>query len=249
MSVESGFQSAIPLYVQIAEALRANIQAGMYQVGDRLPTEMVLSERFGVNRHTLRRAIELLRQEGLLRADRGRGTFVAAMPITLSIGKRVRYNAMLSAQGLQPSKQTIRLLEIPAEEAIARQLRCAVGAPVVLLESLSRADGIPISLNSKHFPGALLPNLMAHCARYTSISALFQEQYEFDHMRASTRVSARTVQPRDARLLELPLNSPILLTESVNVNQHGQVIEYGVTRFRGDRMELVFETDREETVE
>jgi GntR family phosphonate transport system transcriptional regulator len=49
------------------------------------------------------------------------------------------------------------------------------------------------------------------------------------------------VKHQDARLLELPLNHPILLAEAVNVDQQGRVIQYGVTRYRGDRMELVFE--------
>ena len=62
-----------------------------------------------------------------------------------------------------------------------------------------------------------------------------------DHIRARTRISARMVKQQDARLLELPLNHPILLAESINVDQHGRVIEYGVTRLRGDRMELEFE--------
>ncbi|MDJ0704636.1 MAG: UTRA domain-containing protein [Leptolyngbyaceae cyanobacterium MO_188.B28] len=64
---------------------------------------------------------------------------------------------------------------------------------------------------------------------------------DFDHIRQSTRISARVVQPRDANYLQVSLQSPILLTESVNVNQFGDVIEYGVSRFRADRMELVFE--------
>lgn len=242
MPIDSSFQRAAPLYVQIAEELRANIQAGAYAVGDRLPTEVDLSRRFGVNRHTLRRAVEILRHEGLLRVDRGRGTFVTAAPVTLSIGQRVRYNEMLKAQGLRPSEQTLRVLELSTDAATSHALGCAPGASAVLLERLSLVNGVPISLSSKYFPSSLMPQLMEHCRRYQSISAMVQEQYGFDHLRRSTRISAQAVQPRDARLLEVPLNAPILLTEAINVNQAGQVIEYGVTRFRSDRMELVFET-------
>ena len=241
MAVDPSFQQAVPLYMQIAEELRTNIQAGVYKVGDRLPAEMALSERFGVNRHTLRRAIEKLRYEGLLRVDRGRGTFVAAAPITLEIGKRVRYNEMLKAHGLKSYEKLLRVAEMPADEAIAQPLECQTGATVVLLERISLADDAPINLTSKYFPSHLLPGLAEYCHHYQSISTMFREQYDYDHIRRKTRVSARVVEPRDARLLGVPLNSPILLTEAINVNQHGQVVEYGVTRFRSDRMELVFE--------
>ena len=53
----------------------------------------------------------------------------------------------------------------------------------------------------------------------------------------------RTARTRDARLLKMPANNPILLLESINVDQTGTVIEYGVTRFRGDRMELMMDHD------
>jgi len=89
----------------------------------------------------------------------------------------------------------------------------------------------------------LFPNLSERCQQYHSISKLLQQEYGCDHIRHSTRISARIVQPKDARLLELPANAPILLTESINVDQTGRRIEYGVTRFRGDRMELVIEND------
>lgn len=234
-------QEVLPLYVQIADELRRNIQETIYEIGDRLPTETELSQRFGVNRHTLRRAIEILKNEGIVRVDRGRGTFVASAPISFAIGERVRYNEMLKAQGLKPSKKTLRIVELPADSAIAKRLEIDIGDEVILFERLSLADDLPISIASSYFPSQRFPNLVVHCQHYQSISTMLDREYNCDHIRRSTRISARVVQPRDARLLEIPFNSPILLTESINIDRDGQVIEYGVTRFRSDRMELVFE--------
>lgn len=234
-------QDALPVYLQIANQLRQNIEAAIYAVGDRLPTEAELSQQFGVNRHTLRRAIDLLRQEGLVRVDRGRGTFVTAAPIAFAIGQRVRFNQMLKAQGIAPTWQTLRIAELFAEASIARRLELAPGQSVIIFERLSRADGAPLSIASSYFPESRLPGILEHCRQYQSISTMLRQEYGYDHIRRTTRISARGVQPRDARRLQVPLNAPILLTESVNVNQSGTLIEYGVTRFRSDRMELVFD--------
>lgn len=234
---------ALPLYVKIANELRQNIAESVYQLGDQLPTEAELSLRFGVNRHTLRRAIEILRQEGLLRIDRGRGTFVASTPISYPIGKRVRYNEALKAQGLKVSHQLLHTAELPADRAIAKRLEIAIGVSVTLLERLSLADDRPISVASSYFVSEHFPDLAERYHRYHSISKLLQQEYGCDHIRRSTRISARTVQPKDARLLEVPLTAPILMTESINVDQQSRVIEYGITRFRGDCMELVFENN------
>ncbi|MDB9316571.1 MULTISPECIES: phosphonate metabolism transcriptional regulator PhnF [Cyanophyceae] len=238
----------MPIYIQIADQLRQNIHQGVYQIGEQLPTETKLAEQFAVNRHTLRQAIALLKNEGLLRIDRGRGTFVAAKTIRYAIGKRVRYNQTLKAQGWQARFQLLRVLDVPADNAISKGLEIPYGQPVALIERLGLADEEPISVGTgyfplKRFPDFLEPENIKILQEQQSISQFLQQVYGCDHIRRSTCVSARLVQPQDAKWLQLPLNQPILLAESVNVDDTGNIIEYGVTRLRGDRMELFFEND------
>lgn len=237
------YQEALPLYLQIASELRRNIEESVFKVGDRLPTETELSERFGVNRHTLRRAVDVLRQEGIVGVERGRGTFVMAAPIAVPIGKRVRFNEALKAQSLTPAWEVLRIVELNADARLSKRLEIETGAPVILFERLSLVDDIPISISSSHFPGQRFPGLAKHCETYRSISRMLQTEYGCDHIRRQTRLSARLAQAPDARLLKMPANGPVLLSESINVDQDGVVIEYGVTRFRGDRMELVMENE------
>lgn len=237
--------SAAPRYVQIADQIRRNIQTEVYKVGDQLPPESQLSQQFEVNRHTLRQAVALLSQEGLLRAERGRGTFVAA-PIRYAIGQRVRYNETLKALGHTAEFTVLKALELPADTSVATGLALDIGDSVALVERLGMADGRPISVASSYFPLSLFPDLLCEESfelfeKTGSISRWLGDRFSVDHLRLCTSVSARLVQPKDARLLQLSLNQPILLAESVNVDQKGRRIEYGVTRLRGDRMELVFE--------
>lgn len=240
-------ESDSPRYVQIADQLRRSVQTGRYQIGDRLPAESQLASQFQVNRHTLRQAVSLLRQDGTLRVERGKGTFVAAAPIRYAIGKRVRYNQSLKAQGHSVKFQLVRSLEILAEDALAKHLAIATNTPIALIERISLVNQQPLSISSGYFPLTLFPDLLTpesiqQLQSTGSISKWLRDRYAVDHIRKSTCVSARLVQPEDANHLALPLNQPILLAESINVDQNGRVIEYGVTRLRGDRMEMVFET-------
>ena len=187
--------------------------------------------------------MDILRQEAIVEVERGRGTFVVATPISVPIGKRVRFNEALKAQSLKPQWQVLRIIEINADAKLSEHLEIPVAAPVVVFERLSLTDEIPISIASSHFPGQRFPGLAAHCQTYRSISTMLRDEYGCDHIRRQTRLSARVARPRDARFLKMPATRPILLSESINVDQHGIVIEYGVTRFRGDRMELVIEND------
>ena len=228
------------MYTHIAEELKNNIEQQIFQPGDKLPTEKNLSARFNVNRHTIRNAIALLKEEGLIRVDRGRGMFVAKTPIQYPIGERVRYNESLEAQGIKASYEKLKALEIPAEGAIADALKIDIGAPVVLIERVGLANDRPISIGSSYFPSELFPHLIEFWDSYSSISKLLKEIYDRDHIRRSTTVCARIVREADARLLQVPANQPILLAQSINCDRDGTIVEYGVTRFSGEMMELVF---------
>ena len=239
-------RETLPVYVQIAGEIRDSINQGIYQKGDKLPSEAKFSQQFAVNRHTIRQAIALLKVEGLLRVDKGRGMFVADKTIRYPIGKRVRYNQALKVQGRQGRYDFIRSLEVPADTSVAKNLEIKQGEPVALIERLGFADSQPIIVATSYFPLKLFPNLLApenvkFLQEIKSISKLMQKLYNCDHIRRSTSVSARLIQPQDARLLQLALNEPILLVESVNINQADQVIEYGVTRFSGDKVVLDFD--------
>ncbi len=231
---------ALPLYIQIAQKLRESIQQGVYQVEEKLPSEHQLSERFGVNRHTLRRAIALLKEEGLLRTDKGRGIFVATPPLEYPLGKWVCYNEALEAQENQGSFQLLRTTEISAEPNIAKKLEISIGEPVAVVEILGLAPKQhPLHLTTSYFPLALFPDIWQHFEEFKSVSQLLKEVYGTAPIRRCTYVSARQVRPQDARLLKLALNQSILLVESINEDPKGRVIEYSVTRFRGSDMKLV----------
>ncbi|MEO1522750.1 MAG: phosphonate metabolism transcriptional regulator PhnF [Cyanobacteria bacterium J06633_2] len=236
------------IYADIADKLRQDIRQGIYKEGDKLPTEQQLAEVFGVNRHTLRQAIALLRTDGLVRVEQGRGTFVASAPIRYAIGQRVRYNEALKSHGLIAESKFLRAVQIPSPDAVAIALEIQPGDPVAIVDRLAFANHEPISISSGYFPLARFPDFLSdinqsRLQRLGSVSQFLQQTFNCDHIRRQTKVSARTVKTQDARLLALPLNQPILLAESINVNQNNIVIEYGVTRFRGDCMELVFDND------
>ncbi|MEL6578818.1 MAG: phosphonate metabolism transcriptional regulator PhnF [Cyanobacteria bacterium J06621_12] len=231
-----------PIYIQIADELKQNIQQEVYLSGDKLPTEKNLADRFSVNRHTIRNAIALLKEEGLIRVDRGRGMYVATAPIRYPIGKRVRYNESLNVQGIEASYQKLRAIAIPAEPAIANALKIETGVKVILIERIGLANDQPISIGSSYFPDARFPDLIANWEKYASISKMLEEQYNCEHLRQSTTVSARIVREADARLLQIPVNQPILLAKSINCDLKHNVVEYGVTRFSGAMMELIFKT-------
>lgn len=233
-----------PIYAQIADQLRHHLQEGVYKVGDKLPSQAQLSAQYGVNRHTLRQAIALLKNEGLLRVDKGLGMFVAEAPIQYPIGKRVRFNEALQAQSQKGNYQLLQATEMTADAKLALKLEIKSGDSIALVQLLGLAENQPFFVSVSYFPLKRFPDMVQQWQQGTqSISKLMRDTYGCDHIRRCTYISARLVRPQDARLLKLSLNQPILLVESINVDENDCVIEYGVTRFRGDRMELVLDIE------
>src|SRR3546814_20189690 len=126
---------------QIAETLGQIIREKVFAPGQRLPTEAELAARFAVNRHTLRRGVASLEQEGLLRVEQGRGTFVQERVVDYRLGKRTRFTENILKQSRIHSGELVRALELPADAGVARHLQIRQGAAVGLIECVGRAIG------------------------------------------------------------------------------------------------------------
>lgn len=231
------------LWRQIAERLGRDIVQGDRQPGERLPTELQLAEEFGVNRHTVRRAVAALAEQGLVRIEQGRGTFVQESVIDYRVKKRTRFSENVLGHQKVPSGRVLAVREDDAEDAVAKALEIRKGTPVVVVERLGEADGRPLSVSSHYFPKGRFPTLVAVIAETGSISAAMERLGVGDYTRRVTRVTARTARGADARLLQQPPAKPILMTEGINVDRDGRPVEYSVARWASDRVQIVFDTD------
>ena len=114
--------SRTPVWKTIYETLRAEIVNGSFNAGDKLPTEKEFSQRFDVNRHTVRRALAELSQAGIIAVRRGSGAYVSEGVIDYKIGPRTRFSQNVADIGRTPSQQLIHADTIPAEERVADRL-------------------------------------------------------------------------------------------------------------------------------
>ena len=230
-----------PLWRTIADALQRDIASNVLKPGDRLATEQALTARFGVNRHTVRRAIAELAELGVLRAEQGRGTFVQTGRIDYQITRRTRFSATMRAQERETGGLLLASGEERADHRIAEALGIKAGSPVMVLELLRSADGFPVAIGRHVFAKQRFPAVLADYERTHSITEALALAGVADYVRGRTQVSTRLPSPEEARLLQVPKTRPLLVTEAVNLDMDGQPIELGIARFPGDRVQLVFE--------
>lgn len=224
---------------QIADDLEADIAARRLAPGDRLPTEAQLALRFGVNRHTVRRAISVLASRGLVRATQGRGTFVEAAPLPYAIGPKTRFSEIVSRAGREAWGELIASAETAADLQLAEALSIPQGAPLLEMVTVHKADGTPLSMARTHHP---LPRFRGLDGHYRAAGSLTRAYACFgvgDYTRRSTRITARLCGPEEAALLETNPGRVVLVIDSVNVDGQGVPIEATRSLFSADRVELV----------
>ncbi len=225
------------LYAQIARQIEQDISR-LYAPGDSLPSEGDLAAQFGVNRHTLRRAIDELVDAGLLERRHGRGVFVLDHPLDYQIGSSTRFTENLAALGLQSGNRILRKQVLPATQRAAERLNIAEGDSMVWIETLRTTDDRPLCVISHFLPKNRFPDIEE---RYGggSLHELLAAEYGCQIRRTESLVTAVLPQGDDARLLEMPQNRPVLRVKSVNVDDRdGAPVEYAITRFRADRIQL-----------
>ncbi|MEL6169850.1 MAG: phosphonate metabolism transcriptional regulator PhnF [Pseudomonadota bacterium] len=230
-----------PVWKTIADSLSRDIASGRYQVGDKLPTEAQLSQKFAVNRHTVRRAIAALVEDGLVFTRRGAGVFVDCEPTEYRLGQRVRYHKNLAAAGRLPGKEVLNSETRAADTEEAEVLSIEAGEPVHVHEGISLSDGQPIAAFLSVFPAGRFPELRTHLVKLKSVTAALSECGVTDYLRQSTRLTAVRARADHARHLRVPEGAPMILSVSVNVDLSGNPIEYGRTWFAGDRVTLMLE--------
>jgi GntR family transcriptional regulator, phosphonate transport system regulatory protein len=231
--------SGVAVWKQIASELQAGIAAGQIGAGAQLPTEMELAERYRVNRHTVRRAIAELANDGTVEATRGRGTFVSRRPIAYPLTEHTRFSEIVSAQDLQPGGRLISSAQEPARGIVAERLALAEGVETTRLEMLRVAEGRPVLVATTWFPAALVPDLIKDYAETGSITKALALAGHADYRREASWISAAPAAPGDRRHLRIEDGVPILFVESVNVTGAGVPLQFSRTRFAGDAVQLV----------
>lgn len=226
-----------PLWSRIADMLGQEIAAGLAP-GAKLPTEAQLAERFGVNRHTVRRAIADLAERGMVYARRGAGVFVAAKPTEYPLTRRMRFHRALSATGRVPGRKVLSVQAFAASEDEAAALHLAAGDEVLRVEGLTLSDGVVIGHFRSAFPQARLPGMAAAIGSGLGVTESLQACGVPDYTRAWTKITASAADALLAGHLQLRRGDPVLRAESLNLGPDGTPVEYGLAHFAGERVTL-----------
>ena len=209
--------SPIPFYFQLKKTLAEEILTGRWTPGDRLPSEPAICEHFEVSRTTVRQALAELEAEGMIRRDKGRGTFVADPHSTswLLQSSAGFYDEAVRAGHTVTSKLLRRGLEVLPSWA-CDALELPPGSEGVTIERLRWVDGRPVMYVINHLPSRLADALIDADLAMGSLYRTLKDREGLEVFGGRRVVEAVTAQEELARLLEVEPGAPLLLVESVS---------------------------------
>ena len=193
-------------HVRVRDYLRSLVTHEL-AVGDAIPSERLLCERFGVSRMTVRQAVDALVVEGLLQREQGRGTFVAPTKMDLEL-RLASFGEEMRRRGMEPSSKVLAADEVSATPDIADALDLLPGERVFYLHRVRYADGEPMAIEQSWLPTRLAPGLFDDGAPESVYGALRRRGLEPDW--GEDTVAATEVDAQDADLLGLRAGRAVL---------------------------------------
>ncbi len=240
MSIQDA-ATGVALWRQVADGIERAIADGRFAAGQRLPGETDIAETYRVNRHTVRRALATLAERGLVRAERGSGTYVEAQRLAYPLRSRTRFSEIVGAGGREPRGQLIEASEQLATRELARELGMSMGAPLIRIEALRSADRTPICISTSWLSADRFPGAGRVFATNRSMTKLLAHYGIRDYRRGSTRITAAIADASDAARLDLALGRPVLVVDSTDVDTDGKPLVTKRSRFAAERVEFVVE--------
>jgi GntR family transcriptional regulator, phosphonate transport system regulatory protein len=234
--------AGVALWRRVADHLERAIADGRYPVDTRLPGEIEIAQRLGVNRHTVRRAIAALADRGFVRAERGSGTYVETPRLRYPIHSRTRFSEIVGAAGREPGGRLLASVVEEAEPDVARRLAVAPRTTVIRLDILRSVDRVPVSAATTWLPAGRAPDAGRIYRDTRSLTRTLAQLGIDDFRRQSTRISAAIADAADAARLRLAPGRPLIVVDSTDVTADGRPILTTRARLAADRIELVIET-------
>lgn len=225
------------LYQQLADSLRDKIYEGKYAFGDKLPSERSLAEKFGISHLTVRKALAILEEEGMLLRVQGKGTFVRAQKYSIDMQHMDGFSSMFGQQGITITNKVLysgvreagfkysRIFGIPREE------------PVFELIRLRQNGEDPVALEYNILPTKRVPHVEEYDYSLYSLWDVYR-QTEIQLVEENQKLEIVKVYNPQADLLNVEEGADVLMLSSTALDLSGKVIE--CTKIYDNAKRMVF---------
>jgi GntR family transcriptional regulator len=217
-----------PLYYQLQQIVKAQIESGTWKPGETLPTEQEIMTQYGISRATVRQAILALVSDGYLKREKSKGTIVtSATGRERVIGSLMSFTSEMNMKGVAHYSRVITQKIIPADVDLAKKLDLSTGAEVYYLKRIRYVKEFPFLLDEHFIPYNICPNIDQKYKEDTSLYTLLQEEYKLNLHHG--QIIFEPIPPLNAEMVELLRITPttsLILAERIVYSENNIALDY-----------------------
>ena len=211
---------ALPLYKQLTDILRRDIEEGKFKKGEKIPTEIELSKLYNVSRITVRNALEELTKENLLIRKQGKGTFVNIEKLSRGISGSKSFSDMCREIGCKPGAKVIKCVIEDANNKDTEVLALEPHSKIIVIERIRYADGVPVAFEVSRLPERFT-FLLDEDLNDTSMFSILAEKYGIVFMNPRKTIELVYATYEMSRYLNISLGHPLLSISGVSSDKNG----------------------------
>lgn len=235
---------AQPLYQKIYSEIKKNIFEGVFGQAEKLPSENELCSIFNVSRITIRKALDMLTEDGLVVKIQGKGSYANASNKMLGqIEATSSFSEFATAQGKQHNS-TILKREILQDKYIAEKLNLAADKDLIFIQRILTLDDVPLMLDKAWLPASLFPNLLTEISEKKSLYETLSSIYHEKVVDSRKELNVSLPKNKQAQFLEVAENTPLFIVNKVALNQYNIPIEFSQLTVRGDKMTYLIDSSQ-----
>lgn len=221
-------------YIQIYNVLKKRIEDRVYLPHSLLPSENVLAEEFNVTRITVRNAVKMLKEEGKIYTEKGKGSVVKAPSIEQSLFKFYSFGRNYTKRDFQSESVVINTKISVCDELVRDKLGLSETENIIQIIRLRKIDQSPVILEFSHIPLLYAPNIFELDLATLSIYDLLEEKFDLKIIKAKEYLTPDLTDENESRFLEIPYKTPVFITERITYTSNEVPIEYRKSVIRSD---------------
>lgn len=224
----------MPIYLQLREIIRGKIEEGEYMPGTAIPSENKLADTFGINRLTVRNAVEALANEGILQRVQGKGVFVVGNKYEEALEEHGGFVSALSGHQRRESVKELAKGLRKAGDKFANYFDIEPEDQIFYVKHFSSIEDEPISIEEIYVPKEILPELEVVNTSVFTLKDIFAfYDIELDSMRQTLEVIDGMQKTR--KMLNVPEGAALFMLASDYFDERGQSIGYSTSFVRSDK--------------
>lgn len=229
-------KKGIPRHAQISQWLRSQINKGVYDVDEKLPSENDLAKKFDVSRVTIRRALQSLESDSIIYRCQGLGSFVSDERAAHDFVKLTDFNEDMAKAGLEPSSVVKKFEMVDAPDWLSLLLNIDKGSKVLQIDRLRLGDGEPIAFDKTWLPVFYGQLLDEDDLAESTIYHLLEKNYDIQVLRGCYKLSAEVADADLAKLLKVEENSPLFVIDRLSTTIGEKQLYYQKRYYRNDKV-------------